>query len=93
METLRRRYDLVLIDTSPILDVADALNTGAHAGSVFIVARAGITTEDEINESIKQLNYAGISPQGILFNDMLPRLGQTSIVSRHGNSPTLDLAG
>ena len=68
-------YDLVLIDAPPVLGVADALIIGAHAGAVFIVARSGVTTEHEINESIKRLNHAGISPQGVLFNDLVLRLG------------------
>ena len=68
-------YDLVLIDAPPVLGVADALIIGAHAGAVFILARSGITTEHQINESIKRLNHAGISPQGVLFNDLVLRLG------------------
>jgi tyrosine-protein kinase Etk/Wzc len=67
-------YDLVLLDPPPLLAVADALIIGAHAGAVFILARAGRTTEEEINESIKRLNHAGISPQGVLFNDLALRL-------------------
>jgi tyrosine-protein kinase Etk/Wzc len=68
-------YDLVLLDPPPLLAVADALVIGSHAGAVFIVARSGRTNEAEINESIKRLNHAGISPQGVVFNDMALRLG------------------
>ncbi|MDB5934585.1 MAG: tyrosine protein kinase [Massilia sp.] len=75
LETVSANYDLVLLDPPPILTVADALIIGAHAGAVFILTRAGITTEAEINESIKHLNHAGIAPQGVLFNDMALRLG------------------
>jgi tyrosine-protein kinase Etk/Wzc len=75
LETASANYDLVLLDPPPILAVADALIIGAHAGAVFILTRAGVTTEGEINESIKRLNHAGISPQGVLFNDMALRLG------------------
>jgi tyrosine-protein kinase Etk/Wzc len=75
LEAISANYDLVLLDPPPILAVADALIIGAHAGAVFIVTRADITTGDEINESIKRLNHAGIAPQGILFNDMALRLG------------------
>ena len=63
------RYDLVLIDAPPVLAVADAAIIGAHAGAVFLVARAGVTTEEEIGESVGRLNQAGISPEGIIFND------------------------
>jgi tyrosine-protein kinase Etk/Wzc len=77
-------YDLVLVDPPPLLEVADALIIGAHAGAVFIVARSGRTSETEINESIKRLNHAGVSPQGVLFNDMAPRLGAYGAYQRFG---------
>jgi tyrosine-protein kinase Etk/Wzc len=64
--------------------VADALIIGAHAGAVFIVARSGMTTEGEINESVKRLNHAGISPQGVLFNDMARQVRPTP--GRHPNT-------
>lgn len=93
LEAVSPLYDLVLIDPAPILAVADALIIGAHAGSVFIVARSGITTEDEINESIKRLNHAGISPQGVLFNDMSPRLNLIGAYSSSGENPQLSITG
>jgi tyrosine-protein kinase Etk/Wzc len=76
LETVSANYDLVLLDPPPILAVADALIIGAHAGAVFILTRAGVTTEAEISESIKRLNQSGISPQGILFNDLVPGIGR-----------------
>jgi tyrosine-protein kinase Etk/Wzc len=75
LESVSANYDLVLLDPPPLLAVADALIIGAHAGAVFIVARSGQTTEGQINETIKRLNHAGISPQGVVFNDMTLRLG------------------
>jgi tyrosine-protein kinase Etk/Wzc len=75
LDTVSANYDLVLLDPPPILAVADALIIASHAGAVFILTRGGVTTEDEINESIKRLNHAGVSPQGVLFNDLALRLG------------------
>jgi tyrosine-protein kinase Etk/Wzc len=86
IETVRHDYDVVLIDSPPILAVADALLIGAHAGAVFIVARAGVTTAGDIEESIKRLNHAGISPQGMLFNDAPQRIGSSAY---HFTSPAL----
>lgn len=73
LRTVSTHYDMVLIDAPPVLAVADAAIIGAHAGAVFIVARAGVTTEEEIGESVGRLNHAGISPEGIIFNDGKPR--------------------
>jgi tyrosine-protein kinase Etk/Wzc len=75
LQTISARYDLVLIDAPPVLAVADAVIIGARSGAVFILARAGMTTEDEINESVRRLNQAGISPEGILYNDARLRRG------------------
>jgi tyrosine-protein kinase Etk/Wzc len=84
LQQVSANYDLVLLDPPPLLAIADALIIGAHAGAVFIVARSGRTNESEINESIKRLNHAGISPQGVLFNDMAPRLGAYGAYQRMG---------
>jgi tyrosine-protein kinase Etk/Wzc len=93
LETLSADYDLVLIDTPPILAAADALIIGARAGAVFLLARASITTEAEITESIKRLNYAGMSPQGVLFNDMTYGIGRYSALHQATPAGQLAFAG
>jgi tyrosine-protein kinase Etk/Wzc len=92
LQRISPHYDLVLLDPPPLLAVADALIIGAHAGAVFIVARSGRTNETEINESIKRLNHAGISPQGVLFNDMAPRLGTYGNYQRLGAAERIGFA-
>lgn len=78
LKSVSANYDFVLLDPPPILAVSDTLVIGSHAGAVFILTRAGVTTDGEINESIKRLNQAGISPKGILFNDLKVRPRQYS---------------
>jgi tyrosine-protein kinase Etk/Wzc len=75
LATVSERYDLVLVDAPRVLGVADALILGAHAGAVFLLVRAGMTTADEVTEAIMRLNQAGIVPEGILFNDLRKRRG------------------
>ncbi|MDB5962237.1 MAG: Tyrosine protein kinase [Massilia sp.] len=74
LEALRSHYDLVLVDSPPVLALADPLVIGSHAGAVFLVVRAGVSTAREIAEAVKRLNRAGIAPAGIVFNDVKPRL-------------------
>ena len=73
---LAPQYDLVLIDTAPLLAVADSLILGAHAGAIFVTVRAGVTRAADISESLKRLDRAGLSAKGLLFNDFTPRPGQ-----------------
>lgn len=70
LKLLSSEYDLILIDTTPILLLSDTIVIASHAGTIYIVARAGVTTEDEIKESMKRLSQAGLSAKGILFNDV-----------------------
>ena len=93
LESVSRNYDLVMIDAPRVLGVADALIIGAHAGAVFLLARAGTTTEDEINEAIKRLNQAGIAPEGIVFNDLKARRGTPEYQYKPSDSQEIDLAG
>ncbi len=76
LESLHGSYDMILIDTAPILAAADPLIIGAHAGAIYIVTRADVTTHGEIKESIKRLAHAGLSVKGVLFNDLKPRTGR-----------------
>jgi tyrosine-protein kinase Etk/Wzc len=86
-------YDVVLVDSPPILALADGLVLGSHAGAVFLVVRAGVSTEREITESIKRLNQAGVAPFGIVFNDVQPRLSGYGYKYGYGNLDRLEYSG
>ncbi|MGH8808710.1 MAG: polysaccharide biosynthesis tyrosine autokinase, partial [Noviherbaspirillum sp.] len=76
LQELSSRYDLILIDAPPILAVADTMIIGAHAGAIYIMTRAGVTTPGEISESMKRLKQAGLEAKGVLFNDLKVRPGR-----------------
>lgn len=76
--SLNGRYDFVVVDLPSLLEVADVLTIGGQADAMFLLARAGVTTEAEIGEALKRLYLAGIAPQGILFNDFKPRATATT---------------
>ncbi|MET0264449.1 MAG: tyrosine protein kinase, partial [Duganella sp.] len=69
LEALSAHYDVVLITAPPVLAAADALAVGALSGAVFLVTRAGVTTEDQLQQAIKRLHHAGIAPHGVVYND------------------------
>lgn len=68
-------YDVVLVNGAPVLEAADCLTLGSHAGAVYVVARAGVSTASELGEMIKRFRQVGVSPKGFIFNDS----GKTSI--------------
>ncbi len=84
LKALSAQYDVVLIDATPILPVADTLIIGAHVGSIFLMSRAGVSTPGEIAESIKRLAHAGLAPKGVLFNDLSARPGRYGYGYKYG---------
>ncbi|HZZ11507.1 MAG TPA: polysaccharide biosynthesis tyrosine autokinase [Paraburkholderia sp.] len=73
LDGLARRYDVILIDTPPVLAVTDASIIGAYAGSTFFVMRSGVHNEAEITDALKRLRAAGVHVQGGIFNGMPAR--------------------
>jgi tyrosine-protein kinase Etk/Wzc len=67
-------YDIVIVDSPPVLGLADTLVLGRNAGAVFLVARAGVTTEREIIDAMRRLDQSGSAALGIIFNDVALRL-------------------
>jgi tyrosine-protein kinase Etk/Wzc len=61
-------YDVVLIDTPPILAVTDAALVGRHAGVNLAVVRAGAHPMREVAAAVRWLEQNGVSVQGAVFN-------------------------
>ena len=70
LQHLSAEYDLVLIDTPPVLAVSDTQVLAPHAGTVFLVARAEVTALGELQESTKRLGQTGVPVKGVVFNDL-----------------------
>ncbi|MBN3853614.1 polysaccharide biosynthesis tyrosine autokinase [Paraburkholderia sp. Ac-20340] len=73
LEGLALRYDVLLIDTPPVLAVTDAAIIGGHAGSTFLVLRSGMHTEGEIADTLKRLRNTGVRVTGGVFNGVPAR--------------------
>ncbi len=65
LQRLTEQYDLILIDTPPVLAVSDSQVLAPHAGTVFMVARAEVTTLGELQESTKRLAQTGVQVKGV----------------------------
>ncbi|MFA0998200.1 MULTISPECIES: polysaccharide biosynthesis tyrosine autokinase [Pseudomonas syringae group] len=64
-------YDLILVDTPPILAVTDATLVGRQAGTCLLVARFGMTTVKEIEACKRRLGQNGILIKGAIFNGVV----------------------
>ncbi|MDH5933726.1 polysaccharide biosynthesis tyrosine autokinase [Vibrio splendidus] len=68
MEWASKEYDLVIVDTPPVLAVTDPSIVGAFAGTTLMVARYGQNTIKEIDVARKRFEQSGIEVKGVIFN-------------------------
>jgi capsular exopolysaccharide synthesis family protein len=69
----RQRFDMVLIDTPPCLQFADARIAGSLADGLVLVARSGQTQRDSAIAASQQLSEDGIPIVGVVLNDWNPK--------------------
>jgi tyrosine-protein kinase Etk/Wzc len=70
LEELGRHHDVVIVDTPPILSVADSTLVGRHAGVNLLVVRAGAHPLGEIRYAVKRLVQSGVALQGTILNEV-----------------------
>jgi Mrp family chromosome partitioning ATPase len=72
LRVARASYDFVLIDTPPMLQLADARIIGQHSDAVIVVVRAGKTTRDAARGVCQKLRQDGTPILGTILNDWVP---------------------
>lgn len=70
LDELKSRYDIVLIDTPPVLAATDAGILSPKVGAIFLVARADSTTISELTATQRSIQQAGGEIKGVLFNGL-----------------------
>ncbi|MFP9531165.1 tyrosine-protein kinase Wzc [Pectobacterium brasiliense] len=68
-----KNYDIVLLDTPPILAVTDAAVISRHAGTSLLVARFEVNTLKEIEVSIRRFEQNGTDIKGVILNAIVKR--------------------
>lgn len=68
-----QNYDIVILDTPPILAVTDAAVIGNYAGTTLLVARFELNTAKEIDVSIKRFEHSGVIVKGCILNGIVKK--------------------
>jgi tyrosine-protein kinase Etk/Wzc len=79
-------YTAVVVDTPPILSVADSALVGRHAGVNLLVLRAGEHSVGEIRSALRRLKQNGVTIRGAILNDVRSswgRYGRTGSYRRY----------
>lgn len=70
VEELRGRYDMVVIDTPPIMTVTDAAMVGRIADATIYVARWASTAREAVGEGINRLQKYNIKLAGLVLTQV-----------------------
>jgi tyrosine-protein kinase Etk/Wzc len=76
-EVVRVRYDIVIIDTPPVLAVTDSAIIGGYGGTLLLVTRYGQNTVKEIAFTRQRLEQNGIEVKGVVFNGIMKKASNT----------------
>ncbi|MFG6247997.1 polysaccharide biosynthesis tyrosine autokinase [Vibrio diabolicus] len=68
VDQMSAQYDLVIIDTPPVLAVTDPSIVGAIAGTTLMVARFDQTTLKEIEVAQGRFEQSGVEVKGVILN-------------------------
>jgi len=73
IEAARGRFDAIIIDTPPMIEIADARVLARWVDGSVMVLRAGKTTRAAAKEAVEQLHRDGSAVLGTLLNSWNPR--------------------
>jgi capsular exopolysaccharide synthesis family protein len=83
----REEYDMVLIDTPPMLLMADARFLGRVADGVVLIARAGKTGREAIQAACRRLLEDRTPILGVVLNDWNSKSSKYNYYSNYQDSP------
>lgn len=66
-------YDIVILDTPPILAVTDAAIIGHYVGTTLLIARFEQNTTKEIEVSFKRFEQSGVMVKGCILNGVMKK--------------------
>lgn len=70
MNSLSEDYDLILLDTPPVLAVTDAAIVGQLAGSSLLVTRFGVNSVKEVDAALTRFAQNKVEIKGAILNCM-----------------------
>jgi receptor protein-tyrosine kinase len=85
VETARSEYDFILIDSPPMMGMADARLLSRNADGVILISRAGETSPEQLGEARERLADDGTAVIGTILNGCDLRIEDPAYVSGYYN--------
>ena len=65
---LQREFDVILIDTPPLLEIPDARMLGRLSDGIILVVRSGKTSTEAVSQCTERLREDGTTLLGTVLN-------------------------
>lgn len=75
LQRLTEKFDILIIDSSPVMPVSDPLLLASLVDGVAIVIQAGMTDRKLVNDAAQQLTRANANLLGAVLNKVKPKTG------------------
>ncbi len=94
---LKDQFDTILVDSPPVLPVADAVILAEHVDATLVVVAAGETSRKELTRSLEILRQVRAYVAGFILNEVATRAGygypdNYSYRSTYSSNGAVDLA-
>jgi capsular exopolysaccharide synthesis family protein len=88
MDHLREEYDMIIVDSPPILPVTDAAVASSLADGVILVVQAGRTRSGDVRHAQEVLEAAHANLLGVVLNRARRTVGDYYYARPHGTDRT-----
>jgi Mrp family chromosome partitioning ATPase len=68
MSLLKKKFDILIIDSPPIMPTSDALIIGSYTDGVVLVNRSGMINRKMVLKTVEQLKGVGANLIGVALN-------------------------
>ncbi|HQK69208.1 MAG TPA: polysaccharide biosynthesis tyrosine autokinase [Bacteroidales bacterium] len=83
-KTLKKTYDIIIVDTSPIGIVSDTIHLSSMADVCLLVIRPGHTLRDMLEVAMNEISSNGIKDIGIVLNGIQNKGKHYGYVGKYG---------
>ena len=80
---LKERFDIVVIDSPPVLPVIDPVILAQQVDGVILVTRCKSTTRVDIQRTITSLKQGDVNFFGVVLNEVDPRAAKSRYYNSH----------
>jgi non-specific protein-tyrosine kinase len=86
LKVLSEKYDHILIDSPPLINVTDPVILSTMVDGVILVVQAGRSTRDIVRRARQELSSVGAKIFGVVLNNLdIKREGYNSYLSTYGS--------